>query len=84
MPYNCGNLVIQMVPRGYGHMEVKSRCRSTGQYGQQLLCDECIKEAEERYPQGWRGVPGDICEHGTYVGDAGGPDYLCGACEDGG
>lgn len=23
------------------------------------------------------------CKHGTYVGDAGGPDYICGACEDG-
>lgn len=21
------------------------------------------------------------CKHGTYVGDAWGPDYLCGACE---
>lgn len=23
------------------------------------------------------------CEHGTYIGHPGGPDYLCGWCEDG-
>jgi hypothetical protein len=23
------------------------------------------------------------CEHGTWIGSAGGPDYMCGRCEDG-
>lgn len=25
----------------------------------------------------------NYCKHGTYVGDWAGPDYICGACEDG-
>ena len=82
--YGCKDgKVIQYVPRGYGYREVTSRCGSTGIHGEMLLCDRCIQEAEKMYPQGWREVPGDICPHGTYVGDEYGPDYLCGACEGG-
>lgn len=83
MPDRCQNMVTQYVPRGYSVREVKTRCGSTGQHGEMLLCDGCTKMAEALYPQGWRDVPGDICKHGTYVGDAGGPDYMCGACESG-
>jgi hypothetical protein len=79
----CKNKVTQMVPRGYGYKEVKTRCGSTGIYGQELLCEECTAKAERAYPHGWKDTPGDICKHGTYVGDAGGPDYICGECEDG-
>lgn len=31
---------------------------------------------------GWQGHQ-LYCEHGTYVGDPGGPDYMCGVCESG-
>lgn len=81
--YGCKGKVIQMVPRCYGYREIESSCGSTGIHGEQLQCDDCLKKLDRQYPQGWRHVPGDICKHGTYVGDAGGPDYLCGACEDG-
>ena len=79
----CSNKVSQFVPRGYSYKEIFTKCGSTGIHGEQLLCDECLSEAEKQYPQGWRDVPGDICEHGNYIGDAGGPDYLCPICEGG-
>lgn len=80
----CGKRnVVQYIPTGYHYKEHLSVCGSTGIRGQQLVCDECLKEESERYPQGWKDVPGDICKHGKYVGDAGGPDYICGLCEDG-
>ncbi len=79
----CTNKVSQFVERGYHHKEIKSPCGSTGIHGQQLLCDKCTTKLDKQYPQGWCHVPGDICKHGTYVGDAGGPDYICGQCEDG-
>jgi len=50
--------------------------------GRKLLCDDCYKEAERRYPQGWRGYPGDTCIHGVYTGGCG-ADYMCGRCEGG-
>ena len=55
-----------------------------GQYwgGEKQLCAPCQAEAERRYPQGWRGYPGDICKHGVYVGGCG-EDLMCGACEAG-
>ncbi len=81
---SCGKRnVIQYVPRGYGYKECLSVCGSTGIHGQQLVCDECEKKLSKQYPQGWRECPGDLCPHGNYVGDAGGPDYICGQCEDG-
>lgn len=67
---------------GYGVTMVP--CGTTGPYNGKLVqCDECAAKDKERYPQGWRDVPGDTCEHGTHVGDAYGPDYICGYCEDG-
>jgi hypothetical protein len=77
----CKNSAVQYITHGYGYREVETRCGSTGMHGQVLLCDECMEKAEQDHPQGWRNVPGDICEHGTYVGDAGGPDYMCPECE---
>ena len=79
----CKKEMVQYVPRGYGHKEVKARCGQTGFHGTMLLCYECQDKAEHRYPQGWVNLPGDICKHGTYVGDPGGPDFICGACEEG-
>ena len=79
----CKNLVSQFVPRGYGYREVKSPCGSTGIHGERLMCKECEEKFAKEFPQGWQYSPGDICKHGTYVGDAYGPDYICGACEDG-
>ena len=46
------------------------------------LCQDCFKEAQRRYPQGWVGYPGDKCVHGIYVGGCG-VDYMCGLCEAG-
>jgi len=48
--------------------------------GHQVLCDPCEAEAEQRYPQGWRYYPGDVCKHGTYTGGCG-IDWMCGPCE---
>jgi hypothetical protein len=79
----CKNKVSQYVARGYGYREVRTRCGSTGINGQELLCDECTERLKQRYPQGWMDTPGDLCEHGHYVGTPGGPDYMCGECEDG-
>lgn len=78
----CDNTVIQMIPTKWHFKEVKMQCGNTSIHGGTLLCEECISKAERNYPQGWRDVPGDTCEHGTYVGTPGGPDYICGECED--
>lgn len=78
---SCQNMVEQIVPSGLSHKIVKLRCGSTSIYGGTLLCGFHEKWLKEQYPQGWRHTPGDLCKHGTYVGDAGGPDYLCGKCE---
>jgi len=77
----CNNKVIQYVPKGYGYKEVTMKCGSTSIHGTPLYCDECEKRYEKQYPQGYRNVPGDICKHGHYVGDAYGPDYMCPICE---
>ena len=79
----CKNMVSQFVPRGYDYREVSLPCGSTSIHGTSLVCDSCEKKLRAQYPQGWRETPGDTCKHGTYVGDAGGPDYLCGKCEEG-
>ena len=80
---SCKNLVSQFIPKGYDYKEIKLPCGSTDIHGGTLLCEECWEKFIEQYPQGWRNTPGDICKHGNYVGDAYGPDYLCGLCEDG-
>lgn len=79
----CDNKVFQSIPRNYGHKSIQMPCGSTSIYGNTLLCDECLMAQDRKYPQGWRHTPGDTCPHGNYVGDAGGPDYLCGKCEAG-
>ena len=48
--------------------------------GGTVLCDECEAEAKQRYPQGWRYYPGDICDHGRYTGGCG-IDWMCQECE---
>ncbi|MDP8268227.1 MAG: hypothetical protein P9L97_05810 [Candidatus Tenebribacter davisii] len=77
----CKNFVSQWVHAGWQTKEIKSKCGTTGVNGERLMCQECENEFKEQYPQGWRNTPGDICPHGNYVGDAYGPDYLCGKCE---
>ncbi len=79
----CENKVSVFVPRGYSYKEIKMPCGSTSIDGGVNLCDTCLEKLNKQYPQGWRDVPGDICKHGNYIGDAGGPDYLCGQCESG-
>lgn len=78
----CNAKMMQLVPTKWDYKEVPARCGQTSIHGTELLCDDCIKKMEERYPQGWRETPGDVCKHGVYVGNAGGPDYICGQCED--
>lgn len=77
----CTNLVTQYVPKGYGYKEISMKCGSTSIHGVAIYCQKCEETYKERYPQGYRNVPGDICKHGCYVGDAFGPDYLCPECE---
>lgn len=48
--------------------------------GRKVLCRKCEEVADEIFPQGWRGYPGDTCKHGVYVGGCG-VDYVCGRCE---
>lgn len=79
----CENKVSVFVPKGYGYKELKMNCGNTGSNGEMLICDSCKTKYEKQYPQGWYSVPGDVCKHGTYVGDSYGPDYMCGRCEDG-
>lgn len=43
-------------------------------------CEHCRPLYEEAYPQGWSYYPGDVCEHGTYVGGCG-EDLMCARCE---
>ena len=78
----CTNKVIQYVPKGYGYKAIKTPCGSTSIHGSVLLCTQHEYLYNKLYPQGWRNVPGDICVHGTYVGDQGGADYICGYCEE--
>ena len=47
-----------------------------------MFCKFCEKQNEEKFPQGWTFYPGDVCEHGNYVGGCG-ADYMCGQCESG-
>jgi hypothetical protein len=43
-------------------------------------CNLHMKQMQERYPQGWRYYPGDVCPHGKYTGGCG-VDLMCGYCE---
>jgi hypothetical protein len=77
----CGKAMMQTVPTRYTSKEVPAKCGQTSYNGGIVLCDACERKLHARYPQGWRETPGDLCKHGTYVGDAYGPDYMCGQCE---
>ena len=79
----CKNKVSQFIPNNYGHNEVKLDCGSISIHGGTLICEDCEVKFMKQYPQGWKHVPGDICKHGTYIGDTYGADYICGYCEDG-
>lgn len=43
--------------------------------------DEYFERAEAREAREMEYQESLYCKHGTYIGDAWGPDYLCGACE---
>ncbi len=79
----CGKRSEQWVNIGYHGKMSPINCGSTSVHGTEHLCDECIEKESEQYPQGWHETPGDICPHGNYVGNAGGPDHICGQCEAG-
>lgn len=66
---------------GCGKKTGRGKC---GSYfmGRIVLCDECFAKYDAQYPQGWRGYPGDVCEHGNYTGGCG-IDYMCPRCESG-
>ncbi len=77
----CKNTVKQWITSGWSYIERKSPCGSIGIDGRQLLCSACTKKAVKEYPQGWVNIPGDVCKHGTYIGDRSEPDYTCRRCE---
>ena len=77
----CTNKVDIYTGANYDKV-VQIPCGSTGPDGKLKQCDTCEDMDKQRYPHGWRDVPGDICLHGTYVGGPHGPDYICGECED--
>jgi len=79
MSERCKNLVVVGMKRDFSPMQ--TYCGSTSPSGDVALCDTCRANLEQRYPQGWRNTPGDLCKHGTYIGDAYGPDYMCHYCE---
>jgi len=80
----CNTKVMVQVSIGImEYRDVAYKCGETGPRGQLVLCSECELRLMKEYPQGWRNVPGDTCVHGTYVGDAYGPDYMCSQCENG-
>ncbi|MBI9090749.1 MAG: hypothetical protein JEZ12_16145 [Desulfobacterium sp.] len=79
----CTNKVPQYVPRGFGFKKSYIPCGATGINGETAICSECQNRLSRQYPQGWKHTPGDICKHGQFVGDAGGPDYICSECEEG-
>ena len=79
----CNNTVEVALPHGHNYRLVRVQCGRTDPHGRVAICNGCARRLQEGLPQGWRHVPGDTCKHGTYVGDAYGPDYICGQCEDG-
>ena len=40
-------------------------------WGPHGYCRDCYEDQ----------IPSPYCEHGTYIGYPGGPDYICGMCE---
>jgi len=78
----CATMVTQYISTGTMEWrEIELPCGSTGVDCERLMCVERVTKADKIYPQGWRKSPGDTCKHGTYVGDAYGPDYMCHVCE---
>jgi hypothetical protein len=73
---NCDKVNVSYNERGSQYLV------TCGQYygGEMHLCDSCEYIAHKRYPQGWRGYPGDVCRHGRYTGGSG-ADLMCPACE---
>jgi hypothetical protein len=72
----CDEVVSIFAAKG---REIKVKC---GDYygGTKLFCRKCKELLIEAYPQGWEYYPGDVCEHGVYVGGCG-IDYMCPQCE---
>ena len=60
---------------------VTTQCGHTRPDGGYAICEKHEALLRKQYPQGWRYVPGDVCKHGSYIGDAYGPDYMCHYCE---
>lgn len=54
-------------------------CGDTDHSGH-VYCPRCMSILKLEYPQGWHYYPGDVCEHGKYVGGCG-ADIMCGRCE---
>lgn len=80
----CQNKATEYVPSGYTYREIQIRCGSTSPSGGVALCEACAERNDREYPQGWRHVPGDTCQHGTYLGcHEDNDETLCGQCEAG-
>jgi hypothetical protein len=59
------------------------KCGQIGPFGSVILCADCYRAANIKYPQGWSVVPGDTCPHGMHMMPADGRDAICGHCESG-
>jgi hypothetical protein len=71
---------IKEVYVAHPNKNVNMNCGDTGIGGSTILCAWCTKMYEERYPQGWRYAPGDICEHHVYHSPY--SDCACYRCEE--
>jgi len=75
----CKNKLTVYVEHGYSIKKIEVKC-GTWLRGYKELCLACTKQAEKDFPQGWKYYPGDVCEHGTYIGGCG-IDHMCPMCE---
>ena len=73
----CKAEVVVMITK-YGRA-VTVTCGKTWA-GEMHMCPSCEAKALITYPQGWKYVPGDLCQHGHYVGGML-EDNMCPECE---
>ena len=71
----CTNEVTQMVPRGYGYVEVFGWCGQTGYTGHPVYCGKC-REIDAK-----RGHAKHQCPHGIDLYPEDGRDIPCWRCE---
>lgn len=74
------NSIVEQATRRILWKAIHSQnCKSEHVVGEKT-CAKCEPFYELLFPQGWSYYPGDVCEHGVYVGGVG-ADYMCLPCE---